>query len=92
VSAPIPDGTAVVVARNLGRVVRARRYAGAPGYEVSVPPQTGLEGYAPHFAPDWCVTPAVVGETVCRSPRGVCHCGLLHVPASALAWLPERAS
>jgi hypothetical protein len=85
----IPDGTVVVISRNLGRVIRARRYGGADGYDVSAPIRSPRdEGHAPHFAPDWCTVPAVLGETVCRTPWGKCWCGLLHVSALELAWLP----
>ena len=83
----IPDGTLVIVARNLGRVVRSTRRGRAPGYDVSTPRETSLDGYAPHFAPDWCVQVAELGVNVCRQPRGQCFCGLVHIHNPE--WLAE---
>ena len=92
-TAVIPAGTLVIVpGRKLGRVVRTTCLGPAPGYSVEGVPETRLEGTAPHFAPDWCVKPAVIGETVCRMARGQCYCGHVHVRATELAWLSERTA
>ncbi|HEY9367521.1 hypothetical protein [Streptomyces sp.] len=88
----IPDGTPVIVGRNLARVERESSFGPAKGYDVTVVPETRLEGTAPHFAEAHYVNPAVIGVNVCRIRRGQCFCGFVHVHATELAWLPERAS
>lgn len=75
-------GTLVIVSgRHFGRVVRAKKQHGAPGYDVDVPPDTSSRGgWAPHWAPGYCVQVAQIGVNVCRTPRGRCFCGLVHIP------------
>ena len=41
-------------------------------------------------APRWTVRRAVIGETVCPTPRGGCWCGLAHLPAEQHSWLREK--
>lgn len=93
-SAVIPDNTLVVVGRNLGRVVCSTRLGSVPGYNVEVVPETHLEGTAPHFAEAWYVKVAEIGVNVCRTRRGQCFCGLVHI--SNPEWLeggtPEAAA
>lgn len=76
----IPPDTLVIVAGHLGRVVCPMHLGPAPGYNVATTPETSLEGYAPCFAPDWCVKVAALGVNVCRTRRGECFCGLVHIP------------
>jgi hypothetical protein len=80
-----PD-TWVIIARQLGRIVRAHRFGSVSGYDVQVVPETRLEGWAPHFADAWIVKPAVVGVNVCTERRGQCSCALVHAPHPE--WLP----
>lgn len=85
--AKLAPGTIVVTATGgLGRIVRAIRRNGAPGYDVSTPdsPYT-------RFWPDWTAdhAAAVIGITVCDKPRFEHHCGLTHVTAAELATLPR---
>jgi hypothetical protein len=94
----LPVGTVVIHSHGLGWITRAGRLHGADGYWIA--DQTGDPGTRSEpprwpdmitavatFAPAWCVTPAVVGGSVCRHPRPH-SCGLHHVAGSALAWLP----
>lgn len=79
----IPPGTLVIASGRFGNAVRPERHGNADGYVVSTAPGA-LDGYAPHWVPDWCVKPAELGVNVCRKPRGKCFCGLLHI------WQPEQ--
>jgi hypothetical protein len=94
----LPVGTVVISSRGLGWITQTGQHGGTDGYWIS--DQTGDSGTRPEpprwpdtitavatFAPAWCVTPAVVGRSVCRRPWPH-SCGLHHVTASALAWLP----
>jgi len=68
-----------------GTVQRAGRLARADGYWI-------IEGASlPRFADGHAVTAAVIGDTVCRSPRGACYCGLPHASAQVFAELPWLA-
>ena len=79
-TAAIPDDTLVIVAGHLGRVACSMPLGNAPGYNVATPRETSRDGYAPHFAPDWCVEVAELGVNVCWKRRGQCFCGLVHIP------------
>lgn len=88
----IPPDTLVIAAGHFGNAIRPERHGTADGYIVSTSvPGTG-DGYLPHWVPDWCVNPAALDVNVCRTRRGQCFCGLVHVDATELAWLQERAS
>lgn len=82
---PIPDGAWLVTAvGGLSRIVRAKRLHRADGYDV----QDG--GPYTHWLADWCAHPAVIGVTVCPQPYGTHWCGLTHVTADQLTWLPRK--
>ena len=88
-SAPYKPGTRVVVSGRLGTIQRPGTRGGATGYYVFAPTgDPGTRGGYPSFAPDWTVRLAVIGDTVCATPRGDCYCGRLHVDAITLAGLP----
>jgi hypothetical protein len=72
-------GDQVVVSWRIGTIVRKSRMGRAEGYDVSTVPTDPSEGWLPHFVQDYLVKPAIVGETICREPRGSHWCGLIHV-------------
>jgi hypothetical protein len=71
--------TLVIVAGQLGEIVRASKRGNAIGYDVLVGPETNREGTAPGFAPGWTVQRAELGVNVCKAARGQCLCGLVHI-------------
>ncbi|WP_229398151.1 hypothetical protein [Micromonospora okii] len=84
----ITSGTLVLTGRALGRVTRVGTHAGAPGaWVVSSTGDPGSAGGYPTFCPDVCLKPAVVGMTVCATPRGHCYCGRAHLSAGELGRL-----
>lgn len=87
-----PPGTYVITAGQLGTIVRTSRRGGAEGYDVQPYYPGPGDGWLPHFAEDWCIRPAVVGQTVCQHPRGTHWCGMVHVDSQVLAWLPRATS
>lgn len=83
-------GTAVIVGGRLCTIHRSGQLHGAAGHWVMSPTgDPGTDRYVtyPVFAPDWCVTLAVVGRTVCPQPWPH-NCGLVHTDAATLARLP----
>lgn len=75
-------GMWVTTRTGVAQITRVGKYGGAPGCWFPNPtgdPGTNRGAY-PSFCADWCVTPAIVGTTVCETPRfGGCRCGLHHV-------------
>lgn len=91
--AAVTEGTLVLSGGALGRVTRVGKQAGAEGAWISS--TTGDPGSTtsyPTFSPDFCIKPAVIGESVCPKPRFACYCGLTHLPADQLAWVPGEAA
>jgi hypothetical protein len=86
----LPAGTLVVTNRRLGQIVKPAQIGGATGYTITTTPEVH-EGYAPHFVADHNVEVAVLGRNVCRTRRGDCFCGLVHVTAPELADLHRAA-
>lgn len=87
-----PDGTLVLDGSRLGRVVRAAKAGGAPGYLVSIERLAPGDGYLPHWTPPSAIRLPVIGETVCPNPAFPlcicrCWCGLVHLPLDQLAQL-----
>jgi hypothetical protein len=80
---PLPPDTPVVVGWRLGRIVKEARNGSADGYSVTTASE-GHEGSAPHFVERYAVQVAELGVNVCRTPRGQCWCGLIHVPQPEL--------
>jgi len=72
-------GDKVVISWRVGTVVRKSRLGRAEGYDVSTVPEDPSEGWSPHFVEAYMVKPAIVGETICREPKGSHWCGLIHV-------------
>lgn len=76
---PLPPKTFVVVgAGRLGQIVKEARIGPTEGYSVTTAIE-GHEGTAPHFVEAYAVQVAELGVNVCRTPRGQCYCGLLHI-------------
>lgn len=84
----ITEGMLVVAGNGIGRVHRVGKRARANGAWIFASTGDGASMVRyPSFAPDWCITPAVIGKTVCATPRYGCFCGLTHVSAEELRWL-----
>jgi hypothetical protein len=82
-SPDLPPGTLVVTNRRLGRIVKPAQIGAATGYTITTTPEVH-EGYAPHFVEAYAVQVAGLGVNVCRTRRGQCFCGLVHVTAPEL--------
>jgi hypothetical protein len=78
VTATLAPGTAVVVSGRLGRIVKEAHIGSADGYSVTTAVEA-REGTAPHFVEAYAVRVAELGVNVCRTRRGDCFCGLVHV-------------
>lgn len=86
-------GSYVVTSQGVAQVTRVGRLDRADGaWIVSPTGDPGSRTSYPVFAPDWCLRPAVVGTTVCPTPRGGCYCGMRHVSAELLAELPRETA
>ena len=86
----LPDNSFAILGGRLIRIHHAGSISGAKGYHVvdSTGDPGSVAGYTTTFTPAWCVKAAVVGETVCVTPKGQCFCGRAHVHADVLAVLP----
>jgi hypothetical protein len=89
-SPDLSPGTLVVTNRRLGRIVKPAKIGGATGYTVTTTPEVH-EGYAPHFVEAYAVQVAGLGVNICRTRRGQCFCGLVHVTAPELEDLHRAA-
>jgi hypothetical protein len=74
----LSPGTLVVTNRRLGRIVKPAKIGSATGYTITTTPEVH-EGYAPHFVEAYAVQVAELGANVCRTARGQCFCGLIHI-------------
>lgn len=78
-------GTYVLGASGLAQITRAGRHCGVAGYWIVSPTgDPGTGGNYPIFAPEYLVTPAVIGSTVCPRALGRCICGLRHLRPEGL--------
>lgn len=85
----IPDaelpGTSIIVGNiRLGHVVRHVR---SDLWVI----ETETDYYRPQIQ-RWQIRRAVVGETVCRKPKGECPCGLYHTAQHNIDRLPRLAA
>lgn len=73
-------GDKVVMAWRVGVIVsEKKKRSGVEGYNVQSLTLEPGDGTLPHFYEAWLLKPAIVGETICREPRGTHWCGLIHV-------------
>jgi hypothetical protein len=86
----LPDGTLVLARNGIGRIHKSGNLKpGCSGYWViDSTGDPGQDWSRPTFTQH--VTPAVIGETVCPHRRFTHDCGLTHVTAEQLAWLPTK--
>lgn len=73
------SGTIVVVNGRLGRIDRKAKSGRVHGYAVTNLDPSPDEGWLPHFTAPEQIKPAVLGQTICPTPKGSHYCGLVHV-------------
>lgn len=73
-------GDKVVMAWRVGVIVKKSRLGRVDGYDVQSLVLEPGDGTLPHFYEAYYLKPAIVGETICRMPKGQHWCGLIHVP------------